>query len=67
MPRRGRLSPSTCSDGVATLGLTAGASAPEILVEEMLDRLRERYDLAIERARVTQEDVIFKLPAALCS
>ena len=54
-------------DGVATLGLTAGASAPEILVEEVLDRLRERFALEIEERRVTQEDVTFKLPASLCS
>ncbi len=54
-------------EGVRTLGLTAGASAPEILVDELLDRLRERYNLAIEEKRVTQEDVIFKLPAPLSS
>ena len=52
-------------DGVRTLGLTAGASAPEALVQEMLVRLGERYALAIEERRVTQEDVVFKLPAPL--
>ncbi len=52
-------------DGVRTLGLTAGASAPEALVQEMLVRLGERYDLVIEERRVTQEDVVFKLPAPL--
>ena len=52
-------------DGVHTLGLTAGASAPEALVQEMLVRLGERYDLAVEERRVTQEDVVFKLPAPL--
>jgi 4-hydroxy-3-methylbut-2-enyl diphosphate reductase len=52
-------------DGVHILGLTAGASAPEILVEELLNRLRERYDLTIDEKRVTQEDVVFKLPAPL--
>ena len=51
--------------GVATLGVTAGASAPEVLVEEMLERLRERYALDIEEKRVTEEDVVFKLPAPL--
>ncbi len=54
-------------EGVRTLGLTAGASAPEILVDELLDRLSERFHLAIEEKRVTQEDVIFKLPAPLSS
>ena len=51
--------------GVATLGVTAGASAPEVLVEQLLDRLRERYTLLIEERQVTTEDVIFKLPAPL--
>jgi len=52
-------------DGVRTLGLTAGASAPEALVQEMLEHLSERYSLGIEERRVTEEDVIFKLPAPL--
>lgn len=52
-------------DGVSTLGLTAGASAPESLVQELLRALGERYTLRIEERRVTQEDVVFKLPAPL--
>lgn len=52
-------------DGVNTLGLTAGASAPEALVQEMLNHLSEHYSLSIEERRVTEEDVIFKLPAPL--
>ena len=52
-------------DGVRTLGLTAGASAPESLVQELLRLLGERYRLMIEERRVTQEDVVFKLPAPL--
>ena len=52
-------------DGVKTLGLTAGASAPESLVQELLRVLGERYALMIEERRVTQEDVVFKLPAPL--
>jgi 4-hydroxy-3-methylbut-2-enyl diphosphate reductase len=52
-------------DGVRTLGITAGASAPEMLVEALLDRLRERFALAIEERTVTTEDVVFKLPAPL--
>ncbi len=52
-------------DGVRTLGLSAGASAPEALVQEMLEHLSERYSLGIEERRVTEEDVIFKLPAPL--
>ena len=52
-------------EGVRTLGLTAGASAPEILVEQLLERLREHYTLEIEEKRVTTEDVVFKLPVPL--
>ncbi len=52
-------------DGVATLGLTAGASAPESLVEALLARLATRFRLAIDERRVTEEDVTFKLPDSL--
>ena len=53
-------------EGVQTLGVTAGASAPESLVQELLLALAGRYVLAIEERQVTQEDVVFKLPAPLC-
>jgi 4-hydroxy-3-methylbut-2-enyl diphosphate reductase len=52
-------------DGVRTLGLTAGASAPEFLVQELLGRLAERYTLNVEERRVTEENVVFRLPAPL--
>ncbi len=52
-------------EGVHTLGLTAGASAPEAIVQEMLTHLSAHYELGIEERRVTEEDVIFKLPAPL--
>ncbi len=52
-------------DGVRRLGLTAGASAPESLVQQLLGRLGERYVLEIEERQVTQEDVVFKLPVPL--
>jgi 4-hydroxy-3-methylbut-2-enyl diphosphate reductase len=48
-----------------TIGLTAGASAPETLVEEVVDAIRARFDLHIEQVAVTREDVEFKLPRAL--
>ncbi|MBT5434683.1 MAG: 4-hydroxy-3-methylbut-2-enyl diphosphate reductase [Alphaproteobacteria bacterium] len=51
--------------GIATLGITAGASAPELLVEEVIAVLREDHDLTIEEVEVTREDVHFKLPRAL--
>jgi 4-hydroxy-3-methylbut-2-enyl diphosphate reductase len=52
-------------DGVCTLGLTAGASAPEFLVQELLDRLAERYTLSVEERRLREEKVVFRLPAPL--
>jgi len=54
-------------DGVRTLALSAGASAPEILVDEVIDALRDRFDLAIEETTVTREDVTFNVPRALAS
>jgi 4-hydroxy-3-methylbut-2-enyl diphosphate reductase len=52
-------------DGVRTLGVTAGASAPEVLVEALLARLAEHFRLEIDERRVTEEDVTFKLPGPL--
>ncbi|MGA9866409.1 MAG: 4-hydroxy-3-methylbut-2-enyl diphosphate reductase, partial [Acetobacteraceae bacterium] len=54
-------------DGVGTLGLTAGASAPERLVAELIDMLAARFELAIEERQVARESVVFKLPDALAS
>ena len=51
--------------GVNRLGITAGASAPEILVEEVIAACRDRFDVAIEEITVTSESVQFKLPRAL--
>ncbi len=50
---------------IGRLGLTAGASAPEVLVEEVIAACRERYQVAIESVTVTREDVVFKLPRTL--
>ena len=55
----------TWFDGVDTLGLTAGASAPEVLVQEVLTLLGERFTVATEAVRTATEDVVFKLPRAL--
>ncbi len=54
-------------DGVETLGLSAGASAPELLVDEVIAALRERFTLLIEETTVTNEDVTFNVPRALAS
>jgi 4-hydroxy-3-methylbut-2-enyl diphosphate reductase len=52
-------------DGVRTVGVTAGASAPELLVEQVIDACRARFDVTVEEVAVTREDVQFKLPRAL--
>jgi 4-hydroxy-3-methylbut-2-enyl diphosphate reductase len=48
-----------------TLGITAGASAPELLVREVVDALAERFDITEEIADHTPERMVFKLPREL--
>ena len=52
-------------DGVTTLGLTPGASAPELLVNEVIDRLALRYAITREEIVTTTEAMTFKLPRGL--
>ncbi|MFX9181021.1 4-hydroxy-3-methylbut-2-enyl diphosphate reductase, partial [Acinetobacter baumannii] len=52
-------------DGVTTLGLTAGASAPEILVREVVERLGTWRRVHEETVRTTEENMVFKLPRQL--
>ncbi len=49
----------------ATLGITAGASAPEVLVDEIVNALREHFDVTLESVTTANERVSFKLPRAL--
>ena len=49
-------------ENVATLGLTAGASAPEILVREVVDRIAARFDVTEEQVETARETISFKLP-----
>ena len=51
--------------GVQTMGLTAGASAPEVLVDEILDALRDRFDVTVSLEVVREENVIFNVPREL--
>ena len=55
----------TWFDGVQTLGLTAGASAPELLVQGVLAAVSARYDITIEEIATRRETVTFKLPRAI--
>ena len=52
-------------DGIATLGLTAGASAPEVLVNEIVDAFRQRFDVTIREVVTRQERVAFNVPREL--
>jgi len=52
-------------DGVATLGLTAGASAPESLVQGVIAACRARFDVSVQEVVTAQEDVIFRIPRIL--
>jgi 4-hydroxy-3-methylbut-2-enyl diphosphate reductase len=52
-------------DGVSTLGITAGASAPELLVREVVDTLAQRFDVSEEQVETATERMIFKLPRGL--
>jgi 4-hydroxy-3-methylbut-2-enyl diphosphate reductase len=54
-------------EGVKTLGVTAGASAPEVLVQEVIDALRARYDVKVQEVTTATEDVVFKLPRGLAA
>lgn len=52
-------------DGVRTLGVTSGASAPEILVDEVIEACRRRYEVSVREVSAMREDVSFRLPRAL--
>lgn len=51
--------------GVETLGITAGASAPEVLVRELVEHLRTRFDVTERQVETTVETITFKLPRGL--
>lgn len=51
--------------GIRRLGITAGASAPEVLVEEVIEAARAHYTVTLELVTVTEERMAFKLPKTL--
>jgi 4-hydroxy-3-methylbut-2-enyl diphosphate reductase len=51
--------------GIRALGLTAGASAPEVLITEVIDAFRARYDVTLEQVETAVEDIEFKVPRIL--
>ncbi|MHA6265270.1 4-hydroxy-3-methylbut-2-enyl diphosphate reductase [uncultured Aliiroseovarius sp.] len=52
-------------DGIRSVGLTAGASAPQVLVDEVIDAFRDRFDVTVERVETAKEDIEFKVPRVL--
>ena len=52
-------------EGIASIGITAGASAPEVLIEEVIDAFRARFDVTVELVETAQENVEFKVPRVL--
>ena len=52
-------------DGISTVGITAGASAPEVLVTEVIDAFRARFDVTVEMVETAREAVEFKVPRVL--
>ncbi len=52
-------------DGIRSLGLTAGASAPEVLVQEVIHAFRARFDVTVKLVETAQENVEFKVPRIL--
>jgi 4-hydroxy-3-methylbut-2-enyl diphosphate reductase len=51
--------------GISSLGITAGASAPEVLVEEIIDAFAARYAIEVETVSTAEENVFFPLPREL--
>jgi 4-hydroxy-3-methylbut-2-enyl diphosphate reductase len=52
-------------EGIKSVGITAGASAPEVLIEEVIDAFRARYDVTVEMVETAVENVEFKVPRVL--
>ncbi|MDO7842426.1 4-hydroxy-3-methylbut-2-enyl diphosphate reductase [Sphingomonas immobilis] len=55
----------TFLDGVRTLGISAGASAPEVLVRDLVAKIAERFDVTEREVETRRETISFKLPRAL--
>ena len=52
-------------DGIRSVGITAGASAPEVLINEVIDAFGARYDMTVELVETAVENVEFKVPRVL--
>ena len=52
-------------EGIKTMGITAGASAPEVLINEVIDAVRDHYDVTTQIVETAVENVEFKVPRVL--
>jgi 4-hydroxy-3-methylbut-2-enyl diphosphate reductase len=52
-------------DGIKSIGITAGASAPEVLINEVIDAFKARYEVTVEQVETAVENVEFKVPRVL--
>ena len=52
-------------DKCNTIGISSGASAPEILVNNFISNLKEKYEVQIEEVEIIKEDIVFKIPKKL--
>jgi len=52
-------------EGISSMGITAGASAPEVLINEVVDAFKDRYDVTVEMVETAIENVEFKVPRVL--
>jgi 4-hydroxy-3-methylbut-2-en-1-yl diphosphate reductase len=52
-------------NGISRLGVTAGASAPEVLVDEIIDAFKARFETTVETVTTAEESIAFKLPREL--
>ena len=52
-------------DKCSTIGISSGASAPEVLVDNFISSLREKYEIEIEEVEIIKEDIVFKVPKKL--
>ena len=52
-------------DGITSIGITAGASAPEVLINEVMDAFKARYTVTEELVETAVENVEFKVPRVL--
>jgi 4-hydroxy-3-methylbut-2-en-1-yl diphosphate reductase len=52
-------------EGIGSIGITAGASAPEELVNEVIDAFRARFEVTVEMVETAVENVEFKVPRVL--